>query len=170
MRSSAEKVAYTSVFVCVALMLSYLESFLPYLPIPGFKPGLANLAVMISYFCLGLTAAATVSVCRILLSSLLFGSPVSLIFSLVGGILSLGVLALYGKLMKRVIGAVGLGVLCAAIHCVGQCIAASALYGAPLLFTYLPWLLVLSVATGALTGALTHATVGRLKLIIRSSR
>lgn len=163
MRSHAERVAYTAVLICVAMMLSYLEALLPYVPIPGFKPGLANIATAVALFCLGLPSAVTVSVFRILLSSLLFGSPVSLLFSLAGGLLSLGVLAIYKILLKNFVGLVGLGVLSSAFHCIGQSIAAAILYGASLLFTYLPWILLLSIPTGILTGAITYAILTRIK-------
>ena len=167
MRSYAEKVAYTSALVCVAMLLSYLESFLPVIPIPGFKPGLANLAVMVAFYRLGAHYAASVSLIRIFLSSLLFGSPVSLVFSLAGGVLSFVTLLICNILLNRCVGLIGIGVLCAAAHCIGQCIAASALYGASLLLSYLPWLLLLSIATGMLTGALSHAVLIRIKTVSR---
>lgn len=163
MRSHAERVAYTAALICVALMLSYLETLLPYIPIPGFKPGLANIATAIALFCLGLSNAITVSLFRILLSSLLFGSPVTLFFSLVGGIFSLCILALYKAFLFKVVGLVGLGVLSSAAHCIGQSIAAAILYGVSLLFTYLPWVLLLSIPTGVLTGIITYTILTRIK-------
>lgn len=168
MQSHAKKIAYSSMLVCVALLLSYLETLLPYIPIPGFKPGLANLAVTLSYFFLGLPFAATVSIMRILLSSLLFGSPVSLLFSLTGGVFSLGILAAYRYILRDHIGIIGLCVLSSAFHCIGQSVAASILYGASLLFTYLPWILLLSIPTGILTGALTFSIAIKLKTIKRA--
>ena len=163
MRSHAEKVAYTALLICVAMMLSYLETLLPYIPLPGFKPGLANIATAVALFCLGLPCAVTVSVFRIILSSLLFGSPVSLFFSLAGGLLSICVLALYKVILNNFIGLIGLGVISSAAHCIGQCVAAAVFYGASLLFTYLPWILLLSVPTGLLTGSVTYAILTRIK-------
>ena len=162
MPSSAKRVAYTASLVCVAMLLSYLESLLPYLPIPGFKPGLANLAVMVAYFTMDLPTAATVSLCRIALSSLLFGSPTTFLFSLCGGALSLAALALTGALSNRFFGALGVGMSCSSAHCIGQCLAAAMLYGGAILLSYLPWLLLLSIPTGALTGALTPPILRRL--------
>ena len=163
MRSHAEKVAYTASLIAVAMMLSYLETLLPYLPIPGFKPGLANIATMVAFFYLGLPSAITVSLFRIALSSLLFASPVSLVFSLSGGLLSLCVLALYNAMLKNKLGLMGLGLLSSVAHCIGQSIAASILYGPSLLFTYLPWLILLAVPMGILTGTITYGIISRLK-------
>ena len=162
MRSRAKKIAYTSVMVCVALMLSYLEALIPYLPIPGFKPGLANLSTMVAYLLFGLPTAISVSICRIALSAILFGSPLSLLFSVSGGIASLLAIAAFNTGIGKFFGMVGLGVSSAAMHCVGQCVSASILYGISILFSYLPWLLLLSVPTGILTGELSGIIARRL--------
>ena len=163
MRSHAERVAYTAALICVSLMLSYLETLLPYIPLPGFKPGLANIAPAVALICLGLPDAITVSLFRIILSSLLFGSPVTLLFSLAGGVFSLCILALYKIILKKFIGLIGLGILSSAAHCIGQGLTAAIIYGASLLFTYLPWILLLSIPTGVLTGAITYAILSRIK-------
>jgi len=163
MLSHAKSVAYTAILVCVAMLLSYLESLLPYIPVPGFKPGLANIAVAVALLRFGLPCAITVSLTRILLSSLLFGAPVSLIFSLAGGICSLCILAVYYFFLTKIIGLIGLGVLSSAAHCIGQSLAASIMYGTSLLFTYLPWILLLSIPTGLLTGAITYTIIIRIK-------
>lgn len=145
------------------MMLSYLETLLPYVPIPGFKPGLANIATMVALFCLGLQNAVCVSVFRILLSSLLFASPVSLLFSISGGLTSLCILTLYKFILNKYIGLIGLGVLSSAAHCIGQSVSAALLYGVSLLFTYLPWILLLSIPTGVLTGSITYAILIRIR-------
>ena len=163
MRSHAEKVAFSSILICVALMLSYLETLLPYIPIPGFKPGIANIAITVALFRLGLPSAVFVSISRILLSTLLFSSPSTLIFSLSGGICSLCVLAIYILLLNRFIGLIGLGVLSSTAHCIGQSLAASLLYGTSILFTYLPWILLLAIPTGILTGTLSYLILVKIK-------
>lgn len=164
MRSSAKKIAYSSALVCAALIISYLESLLPFVPIPGFKLGLANIVIMASYFIFGLRCAATVSVCRIMLSALLFGSPISFFLAFCGGIFTLLALTLFDKLLCGHLGCIGLGALCSAAHCIGQSLAASCLYGASILLTYMPWLLLLSAPTGMLTGALLYAALNKLKI------
>lgn len=164
MRSSAKKIAYSSALVCAALIISYLESLLPFVPIPGFKLGLANVVIMVTYFIFGLKCSAAVSVCRITISALLFGSPISFFLSFCGGGFTLIALALFDKLLRSRLGCVGLGVLCSAAHCVGQSLAASILYGVSILLTYMPWLLLLSAPTGILTGALLYTTLKKLKI------
>ena len=162
MRSSAKATAYCAILTASALLLSYLESLLPLIPFPGFKLGLANLAIMLAFFKLGLSYAFFVSLCRTAISALLFGSPISLLFSVSGAILSLTVLILYRYALKKFVGAIGLGVLSAAMHCIGQTLAASFIYGFYLLISYLPWLLLLSLLTGTLTGWLLHLILNKL--------
>ena len=74
-----------AMFLCAALMLAFLESLLPPLPIPGVKLGLANLAILCCVYGMGLADGAAVAVLRWLVTGLLFGSGTSILFSLAGG-------------------------------------------------------------------------------------
>lgn len=157
MPSQAEKVAYCGIFTVFGLLLSYVEAVIPInliLPIPGFKLGLANLAVLYAFFTLGFTYACAVSICRITLSALLFGSVTSFAFSLAGGALTLTVLLLYKVILHKFNGIIGISVLCAAMHNVGQCLVCAALFGHYVLTFYLPYLLFFSLVTGSVTGFL----------------
>jgi heptaprenyl diphosphate synthase len=138
-------------------MLSYVEGIIPInavLPFPGFKLGLANLAVLYAFFTIGITAACCVSICRITLSALLFGSVTSFAFSLAGGLLTLGALAFYKLYLHKINGIMGLSVLCAALHNIGQCLVCAVLFGHYVLTFYLPYLLFFSLITGSITGFL----------------
>ena len=162
MRSPAEKVALCASFTALGLILSYVEAILPIsllIPIPGFKLGLASLAVMLTYFALGRWYALAVSLCRISLLALLFGNVTSLWFSLAGGIMALVPIMLYSPLLHKRCGILGLSVMCAAMHNVGQCLAASVLFGHYVLTFYLPFLLLVSLLTGSLTGVIVHRIV-----------
>ena len=95
--SAARRVALSAVLCAVSLLFSYLETFIP-MPIPGMKIGLANLIPLILLPSLGIPTAACVSLLRIALSALLFGSPVSFLYSLAGGIVSFAVMISNGAL------------------------------------------------------------------------
>ena len=157
--------------LCVlAMMLSYLEAVLPLnllVPLPGFRLGLANVAV-VAVFCLltPVDALAVLSV-RILLMGLLFGSPTSLYFSAMGGLFSFAVLMLAKHFGKKC-SFVGVSILCAAAHNTGQIIAAVTLFDPALITTYLPMLLIASVVYGGIVGILLNLLLPRLqKTIIR---
>ena len=148
-----QKIAYSALLTAAALMLSYIESLFP-LPTASFglKLGLANIAVMASCFYLGFGYAVGVSISRILIGFLLLGSVTSLWFSLCGGVFALLGLAFYLRFLKKTTAMTGVSVLCAALHSTGQCLACSAMFGFYVMLTYLPYLLLFSVVTGALTG------------------
>ena len=155
--------------LCVlAIMLSYLEAVLPLnllVPLPGFRLGLANVAV-VAVFCLftPLDALAVLSV-RILLMGMLFGSPTSLYFSAMGGLLSFAVLML-AKYFGKNCSHVGVSILCAAAHNTGQILAAVTLFDAALITTYLPALLIASVIYGGIVGVLLNLLLPRLQKTI----
>ena len=82
-------VARSAILLAVALILSYIETLIPlssFIPLPGFKLGLANVAVVIAYFAVSPYAAAAISLLRVIISSLLFSGVTALIFSLFGAV------------------------------------------------------------------------------------
>ena len=157
------RLARNALCLCVALILSYLESFLPILPLPGFKLGFANIVVMLIFFYLSPVDAAFVSFARVFLLSLLFGNPVSFAFSVSGAILSfLGLIAV--RYMARgVFSFVGVSALCAALHNLGQILAATLMFDASAMISYLPVLLLASIVFGGITGAFVNYLAPKLK-------
>lgn len=155
---SARRVAVCGVFCAVALILSYLEGFIPLgamLGIPGVKLGIANIATMVIFYRVGIYPAAMVSLLRIIISSLLFGSVTSFAFSLCGGIVSFCILVFTRRIYERYIGLMGVSVLCAAGHNIGQIFAAFALMMESGVFLYLPLLLVAAIPCGTVTGIIS---------------
>ena len=87
------KTAFLGMFVALALIASYVESLVPfYFGAPGIKLGLANLITIVVLYQSGLKDAAFVSFLRILLAGFLFGIVFSILYSLAGAIVSLGVM------------------------------------------------------------------------------
>ena len=151
-QKNTRRLAYLGVLTAAALCLSWLESLLPLaLPVPGAKLGLANIAVMIALFTLGAGWALTVMVLKCVLTSFLFGNFSSLLFSLFGGILSLGAMWLCRKFTGRVLSQRGGSRAGAALPTPRQKIAAPQRAGSAAIFSYLPLLLLASVPLGILT-------------------
>ena len=70
--SGRRKTAYMGLLLSFALILSYVESLIPFFfGVPGMKLGLANLAVMLALYLFGTEAAFLLNVLRILRSSVL---------------------------------------------------------------------------------------------------
>lgn len=105
----------------VALGLTVLEAAIPS-PLPGVKPGLANIVVLIVLARYGWRAAAWVSLLRVVAGSLLMGSFLApgFFLSLTGAVCSLLVLAASRHLPQRWFGAVTHSVLAAYAHIAGQ--------------------------------------------------
>lgn len=152
--------------LCVfAIMLSYLEVLLPlsaWIPLPGFRLGLANVVILIVFSLLSPMDAAVVSAIRILLMGILFGSATSLYFSVAGGLFSF-LLLLGMKRIGRQCSYLGISILSAAAHNTGQILAAVTLFGRMLLTAYLPVLLVASVIYGGIVGLLLNRLMPKLK-------
>ena len=105
----------------LAIGLSFVDAAIP-LPIPGIKPGLANIAILIVLERYGFKTAAWVSLLRVFAGSLLFGSFLSpgFFLSLSGAVCSLFILFLSMALPKSHFGAVSQSVLAAFAHIAGQ--------------------------------------------------
>lgn len=106
-----------------AIGLHLLESAFPS-PLPGVKPGVANIVVLYVLERYGLQAALWVSLLRVFASSLLLGQFLtpSFLLSLSGAILSLIALAIAQRLPKRYFSVITLSILAAFAHIAGQLI------------------------------------------------
>lgn len=100
-----------------AVGLTLVEAAIP-LPIPGIKPGLANIVTLVVLVRYGWRMAAWVSLLRVVAGALLLGSFLTPTFllSLAGAVASLAVLAALRGLHPIILGPVGLSVLAAFAH------------------------------------------------------
>ena len=153
----------------LAITIHIMESALPS-PLPGIKPGLANVVTLVVLWRYGWAAAAWVSGLRVLAGSLLLGTFLSptFVLSLCGAVSAL--LALAPALwMTRALpgwapGPMGWSVVAAWAHMVGQFWVAYALFipheG---LFHLLPILLTVSLVFGVASGAVADVVIKRLE-------
>lgn len=104
-----------------AIALHMVEAVIPS-PLPGVKPGIANIVTLYVLYQYGFATAAWVSILRVFASSLLLGQFLSptFILSLSGALLSLGVLWLGVHLPKKWFSPVSLSILAAFAHIAGQ--------------------------------------------------
>ncbi len=107
----------------IAIALHMVEAIIPS-PLPGVKPGIANIVTLYVLTQYGFTTAAWVSILRVFASSLLLGQFLSptFILSLSGALVSLGVLWLAMHLPKRYFSVISLSILAAFGHIAGQLI------------------------------------------------
>jgi heptaprenyl diphosphate synthase len=107
----------------LAIGLHLLESIMPS-PLPGVKPGIANIVTLFVLYRFNFATAAWVSLLRVFATSLLLGNFLSPTFalSLGGAIMSLGMLGLAQYLPRQYFGPVSLSILAAFAHMIGQLI------------------------------------------------
>lgn len=145
------KVARMGLLTALALILSYIESLIPALvAVPGVKVGLANIVVVFALYTLGEKEAFMVSLIRVLLSSLLFGSVLSLMYSLGGALVSLLGMILLKKC--RLFGVTAISVTGGVLHNCAQIGVASLVLETDVLLYYLPVLVLSGTVTGAIIG------------------
>lgn len=123
-KQQIRKLTLLSVLTAAALILSYAESVLPPLfpSVPGIKVGLPNIIIIFVLYRMDVRSAISVSLVRICIAALLFGSPLSFVYSLAGAFLSLTVMALLKKL--NILSTVGVSIAGGILHNMGQILAA----------------------------------------------
>ena len=158
-----KKLTVMALTTALAMILSFVESLIPaFVAVPGVKMGLANIAVVFALYKLGWKEAVVVSLIRVVLVSILFGTVASLFYSLAGAVLSLlgmGLLKKTGRFTEIVVSVAG-GVL----HNIGQIAMACILLETDALKYYLPFLLVSGILAGVVIGVVSAILVRRINL------
>ncbi|MBQ8898077.1 MAG: Gx transporter family protein [Clostridia bacterium] len=164
MSDKVRKICLWAILALLSASLSLLErplmALIP-LPLPGFKLGLGNVCVLFCLYRLGKADAVIVYGLRIALTALLFGSPTSFALSFGGAVAALTGAFLAIRVPR--LTPVGVSVTASSCHMVGQICVASLILKTPGLFvSYLPMLLILSVPTGILNGAIASVLISRI--------
>ena len=155
-----KRLVLLAMLTAVAMILSYVESLLPSVGIPGVKMGLANIAVIFALFRFGWKEAAALSLVRVVLVSLLFGSVGAMLYSLAGAVLSLAVMALLRRIDR--FSTVGVSVAGGVAHNAGQILMAMLILQTKQLLGYLPVLAVSGIVGGVLTGLTAALLIRRI--------
>lgn len=155
-----KRLVLLAMLTAVAMILSYVESLLTSVGIPGVKMGLANIAVIFALFRFGWKEAAALSLVRVVLVSLLFGSVGAMLYSLAGAVLSLAVMALLRRIDR--FSTVGISVAGGVAHNAGQILMAMLILQTKQLLGYLPVLAVSGIAGGVLTGLAAALLIRRI--------
>lgn len=150
----------------IAVAVHLMEGFLP-APVPGIKPGLANIVVLVVLYRHGWRAACWVSLLRVLAGSLLLGTFLSPTFllSLAGALASLLAMGLLAAPPWRgCFGPLGCAALASTAHVCGQLLAAGLLLPAAGLLRLFPVLGLCALLLGLFSGAVA----GRILRVLSS--
>lgn len=165
-RGSTQSVRWLTrmaLLTAVAVVLGYIEHLIP-MPgsIPGIKLGLANTVLLYAIYLLDAKNAFLLMVLKVGLSGLMYGGVSAMMFSFGGGLCSLVMMLLIKKLGGGV-SIIGVSVVGAVFHNVGQTAVAAFMVNTAALMGYVPFLLVAAVVTGVLTGIAAKYAIQGLK-------
>lgn len=165
--STSRKTALSGMLIALAFALSYLEFLVPLqllVPIPGFRLGFANIVAMFALLCIDRQTAFAIVLIRPCLQAALFGTVGSLLFSLSGGLLAFLIMLRLKKWYPDFFSVFGVSMAGAAGHNLGQVLCAVCYFQSASLFSYLPYLLILSIPMGLFTGLIGWLVIRKIRL------
>lgn len=160
MKTNLKRLTIISMLLAMAIVLNYLESFIPIF-IPGVRLGLANVIILIMLYEFKWYEALAVDILRILIVSLIratFLSP-TFFMALSGGLLSFVIMFLFSRI--KIFSKIGVSILGSLSHATGQIVIAIILLESVDLIYYLPFIALLSLVTGILSGVITSLYLKR---------
>lgn len=154
--SKLRKLIYVSLMVSIGLILSIVESMLPIpISIPGFKLGISNIVGLIMLLKYGYKEGLYVIILKGILFALATGNFMALPYSLSGGILSISIMYISNKHMSRIFSLVGVSILGAVAHNLGQILIGMVIIENWRIISYFPYMAILSIFSGSFIGILS---------------
>lgn len=155
-----KRLTLLAIMLSISIVLSIVESSIPIpIPVPGVKLGLANVVTLLIMFTYGEKDAFMILLLRIILVGLLRGNIFSPTFylSFSGGMVAYVMMFTFKKINR--FSAIGISIMGAFGHSVGQILMAIFIIEQTELILYFPYILVLSVVTGVITGTLANRSL-----------
>ncbi len=150
-------IAKIGLLCALALVLGYVEMLIPtFIPLQGFKIGLANIAVMYTLCKFDFKYAFFVMLVKVLVTSLWFSAPSTLIYSLSGGLFAL-LAMLFAQKLK--LSEIGTGISGGVFHNIGQITASCLVLKTTATLYLLAFLMPLGILTGAFVGTAVKMTL-----------
>ena len=157
---NVHKLTLIAVLTASAIVIAIAESFIPSIGIPGIKLGLANIVILITLYELGIMEATFINLIRVVVVGLVRGTFLSMGFlmSLTGAILSLGIMVLFYLLIKK-FSIIGVSVIGAIFHVVGQIAIAMIFLDSVYILYYLPIIGLSAIVTGVIVGIVAKLVI-----------
>lgn len=149
---SARRIAGTAILAAFSLVAFLIESLFPPLFLPGAKLGLGNLFVLIALFYYGGADAAIVLLVKLLLGNLITGNLSALIYGLPAGMTALAAEYLLARFVFPRVSVVAISVFGACLSNTVQNIVFALVIRSYAALSYLPYLVLLGVVSGAVVG------------------
>lgn len=165
MSLKVKKISFLGVSAALAVILSYLEAMIPpiFAAVPGIKLGLANIVIIAVFYKFSFSDAAIIHIVRLLVTSMLFGNAMTLVYSVAGAALSLIMMFIFKKL--DFFSMVGVSIIGAVSHNIGQVFVAVFLFERSELWYYLIMLTIFGTVAGVfigIAGALVYKSIRKI--------
>lgn len=158
-----KKMITISLLLSMAIILSYIERMIPTpFLIAGAKLGLTNIITITTLVLLDRKSSFIILMMRITLVSLLFAGFSGFLYSMTGGLLSYIGMSVVLRFNFKEVSLVGISVIGAVLHSLGQVLVAMVLFSNSALLLYLPLVLLTSLITGIFIGLLANHLTERL--------
>ncbi|MBP1924947.1 heptaprenyl diphosphate synthase [Sedimentibacter acidaminivorans] len=151
--SKLQRYIFLSLLTAGAMILSIIEGMIP-LPFiaPGARLGLANIVTLTAIVIFGFKDSMLVVILRCVLMMFVAGNPISFIYSVTSGVLSVIVMHMGLKYTKKYFSLIGISVLGAITHNASQITVSAIMFESLSMYTYLPIMSLVSIFTGCFVG------------------
>ncbi len=151
--SKLQRYIFLSLLTAGAMILSIIEGMIP-LPFiaPGARLGLANIVTLTVVVIFGFKDSLLVVILRCILMMFVAGNPISLIYSVTSGVLSVIVMYVGLKYTNKYFSLIGISVLGAITHNASQITVSAIMFENLSMYTYLPIMSLVSIFTGCFVG------------------
>ena len=161
-QKQARRIAICGMLLALMLVLGFVESQLPVAAgIPGVKLGLSNGVLIFAVYMLNVPTAYLLMGLKVLLSSMLFGSPSAMMYAFAGGLVSLTAMCLLSRM--KGLSPVVISMVGGLAHNVGQVLLAMFILNTPKLIYYMAILMVVGMITGLATGLAANGIIHRFR-------
>lgn len=168
---SPQQLAAIGMLSALALVLSFLESLIPFQPgLPGIKLGLANLVIVFALYRMNVHSALLINTVRILLASLLFSGLFGLLYSAAGAAASLTAMTLLLQINRKreqvgksiLFSIFGVSMTGGVFHNLGQLLVAILFLSSLNLIYYLPVMIISGIVMGLINGMIARLLLQKL--------
>ena len=168
---SPQQLAAIGMLSALALVLSFLESLIPFQPgLPGIKLGLANLVIVFVLYRMNVHSALLINTVRILLAGLLFSGLFGLLYSAAGAAASLAAMTLLLQINRKreqagksiLFSIFGVSMTGGVFHNLGQLLVAILFLSSLNLIYYLPVMIISGIVMGLINGMIARLLLQKL--------
>ena len=165
--SQIQLLVFSGLLFAVAIILSLVENMIPLPPmaVPGVKYGLSNIVVMYALFMVGVRQAYAIAILKSLFVFLTRGLIAGAL-SLSGGLLSITLMLVMLWLVKENSSYLGISVVGAVSHNLGQFLVVSLILVGTGIWAYLPVLIVSGIMAGIMTATMLRIILPAMKKLV----